>query len=81
MHRYPPTAKVTLQIPLPHNVLGVGVPKACVGLCHVEMKGLVAQRDAEQQQAGCQHSQQLQNRKCEERKEPGTGYSKYSYEL
>lgn len=64
IHGCPLTPKVTLQIPLPHDVLGVGVPKACVGLCHVEMKGLVAQRDAEQQQAGCQHSQQLQNRKC-----------------
>lgn len=60
VHKRPLTGKVTLQIPLPHDVLGMGVPQASVRLRHAEMEVLVAQRHVQQQQASRSHSQQLQ---------------------
>lgn len=75
VHKRPLAGKVTLQIPLPHDVLGMGVPQASVHLSHTEMEALVAQRHVQQQQGGHSHSQQLQKRRREERKELTTSCS------
>lgn len=75
VHKRPLAGKVTLQIPLPHDVLGMGVPQASVHLSHTEMEALVAQRHVQQQQGGRSHSQQLQERRREERKELTTSCS------
>lgn len=50
---------VTLQIPLPQDVLGVGVPQASVHVSHVEMEVLIAQWDVEQEEASGDYSCQL----------------------
>lgn len=81
VHKRPLAGMVTLQIPLPHDVLGVGVPQASIHLSHVEMEALVAQRHVQQQQGGHSHSHQLQKRRCEERKEQSLMQSCFQHPL
>lgn len=47
---------ITLQIPLSHDVLGVGVPQVGVHVSHVEMEVLVAQWDVQQKEASSDYS-------------------------
>lgn len=46
----------TLQIPLSHDVLGVGVPQASVHVSHMKMEVLVAQWDVQQEEANGDYS-------------------------
>lgn len=50
---------VTLQIPLSHDVLGIGVPQAGVHVSYVEMEVLIAQQDVEQEEGSGDYSCQL----------------------
>lgn len=47
---------ITLQIPLSHDMLGVGVPQVSVHVSHVEMKVLVAQWDVQQEETSSDYS-------------------------